>query len=73
MSVCEFLYLWFITNKNIIVHGLWDVVDVELQVGSFRHVNEAHTSPRWTAIQWERPRYHRHALTHTYMSLINVE
>ena len=60
MSVC--VYLWFIANKDVVVHGLWDVVDDELQVGSFWYVDETHAGPRRTAIQGIRPLHHRHTL-----------
>lgn len=28
--ILRMCYLWFITNKDVVVHGLWDVVDVEI-------------------------------------------
>lgn len=26
----SYLYLWLVADKDVVVHGFWDVVDIEL-------------------------------------------
>lgn len=42
--------LGFIANKDIIVHGKWDIVNAKLQVSSFWNIHKANTSPGWIAV-----------------------
>lgn len=43
-------YLWLIANKDVVIHGLRDIVDVKLEVSSFWYTYKAHTSPCRAAI-----------------------
>lgn len=42
--------LWLIANKDVVIHGLRDIVDVKLEVSSFWYTYKAHTSPCRAAI-----------------------
>lgn len=53
-----FWQLRLIANKDVIIHGLRDVVYVELKVSTFWNIYKAHTSPCRAAIQRIRSRYH---------------
>lgn len=39
------VYLWFIANYDVILHGIWYVVNEKLQISPFRHSDEACSGP----------------------------
>lgn len=55
-------HLRLVANEQVVVHGVRDIVDVELQVLPLRHVDEAHARPGGAAIQRVGPGHQRHPL-----------
>lgn len=55
-------HLRLVANEQVVVHGVRDVVNVELQVRPLRHVDKAHARPGGAAVQRVGPGHQRHPL-----------
>lgn len=55
-------HLRLISDEDVILHGVRDVVHGELEEGSFRDIDQANTSPGGAAVKWVWPGNYCHSL-----------
>ena len=55
-------HLWFVADDDVVLHGVGEVVDGELQVGALWDVDQSRTGPGGVTVLWVWPRYVCHSL-----------
>lgn len=55
-------YLWLVADHDVVLHGVGDIVDVELQVRPLRDPHKSYACPRWCAVLRVLALYYIYAL-----------